>query len=46
LQQCQGTQDDPNLLNATTEQLGEFLLVLRRDIDGERVIDLPSAATV
>ena len=36
LQQRQGTQDNPNLLDAATEQLGEFFLVLRRDIDSER----------
>ena len=36
LQQRQGAQDDPNLLHAAAQQLGEFLLVLWRDIDTQR----------
>jgi hypothetical protein len=31
LQQSQGAQHDPNLLDAATQQLGEFLLVLLCD---------------
>src|SRR5215470_18264873 len=35
-QQRQGTQDDPHLLHTATQQLGEFFLVLWRDIDPQR----------
>jgi hypothetical protein len=33
LQQGQGPQDDPNLLDAAAQQVGKLLLILRRDID-------------
>ena len=36
LQQRQGAQDDPNLLDAAAQQLGKFFLILRRDIDTQR----------
>ena len=36
LQQSQGTQDDPNLLDAAAQQLGKLSLILRRDIDAQR----------
>jgi hypothetical protein len=36
LQQRQGTQDNPNLLDAAAQQLGKLSLILRRDIDAQR----------
>ena len=36
LQQSQGAQDDPNLLDAAAQQLGNLSLMLRRDIKAQR----------
>src|SRR3954451_16390669 len=36
LQQRQGTENNPNLLHSAAQQLNEFLLILRRDIDTQR----------
>jgi len=36
LQKRQSAKDDPNLLDAGTQQAREFFLILRRDIDVQR----------
>jgi hypothetical protein len=36
VEQSQGTQDNPNLLDASAQQLGKFLLILRRDVNTQR----------
>ena len=36
LQQSQGTQDNPNLLDAAAQQLGKLSLMLRRNIKAQR----------
>jgi hypothetical protein len=36
LQQSQGAQDNPNLLDAAAQQLGKPVLMLRRDVNAQR----------
>ena len=36
LQQSQGAQDNPNLLDTAAQELGEFSLMLRRDVKPQR----------